>query len=441
MGQISAGTAGVVVDGANYATSTSSFPFAGLINTTGSTGGPKAYLNWAVFDRDYNFISGQSGFKRMTATPSEYGQDVAHERMFSPNIVIAQPGYVYTWLSNEETSAVEVYFDDFKVTLGKGPVVQGDDYYPFGLTFNSYSRENSVKNRYLFNGGSERQDDLGLNWDYTFYRTYDPAIGIFMQIDPKVDDFYDWTPYNYAYDDPAKNNDPNGDCPLCAVVGAAVGAAVGGAIEAGSQLIEHGEVNDWGAVGGAALQGGITGGVAGLTGGASLLVTGTASVAANVAGGALNNAVQGKEITVGTVTKDAALGAGGAVLGKVGGALINKLSPAAKGQMGEVATQAKYLAKGFVSEGKSVVATGAKTATGKDQVAKYDHAMKNVFTGKKLTVESKFNGASLTGNQKAAASKVTTTGGLIVDRTTSGQVGNTAAGVATGSTSSQIKKD
>ena len=109
--------------------------------------------------------------------------------------------------------------------------------------------------------------------------------------------------------------------------------------------------------------------------------------------------------------------------------------------MGEVATQAKYLAKGFVSEGKSVVATGAKTATGKDQVAKYDHAMKNVFTGKKLTVESKFNGASLTGNQKAAASKVTTTGGLIVDRTTSGQVGNTAAGVATGSTSSQIKKD
>lgn len=107
------------------------------------------------------------------------------------------------------------------------------------------------------------------------------------------------------------------------------------------------------AVGGAALQGGITGGAAGFTGGASLLVTGSASIAANVAGGALNNAVQGKEITASSVTTDALVGAGGAALGKVAGAAIDKLSPAVKGKIGEVATQAKYLTKGFVSEGIS----------------------------------------------------------------------------------------
>src|SRR5205085_1771084 len=294
----------------------------------------------------------------------ENGQQVAHERLFSPDIVIDKPGYVYIYLSNEELSPVEVYFDDMKVEQVKGPVVQMDDYYPFGLTFNSQGRENRIKNRYLFNGGSERQDDLGINWDYTFYRTYDPAIGIFMQIDPKVDDFYQWTPYNYAYDDPAKNNDPNGDCPVCGLVGAAIGAAVGGAIEAGTQLYQHGEVKDWSAVGGAALQGGITGGVAGLTGGASLVVTSSAAVAANVAGGALNNAVQGKEITAATVGTDALVGAGGALFGKVAGAAIDRLSPAVKGKIGEVATEVKYLAKGFVSEGKAVVATGGKTATG-----------------------------------------------------------------------------
>lgn len=66
--------------------------------------------------------------------------------------------------------------------------------------------------------------------------------------------------------------------------------------------------------------------------------------------------------------------------------------------------------------------------------------MVNKLTGKTLTVESKFNGAKLTSNQAAAAGNVKTPGGLIVDRTTSGQVGNTAAGVAAGSTSSQIKK-
>jgi hypothetical protein len=77
-----------------------------------------------------------------------------------------------------------------------------------------------------------------------------------------------------------------------------------------------------------------------------------------------------------------------------------------------------------VSQGKAKVPTGSKTPkTGKPQEAHYDHDMKNVFTGKKLTVESKFNKAKMTGNQKAARGKVQTPGGVIVDRTTSGQLG------------------
>jgi hypothetical protein len=100
------------------------------------------------------------------------------------------------------------------------------------------------------------------------------------------DELVSLTPYNYSYNDPVRYSDPEGDCPLCGLVGAAVGAVVGGAIEAGTQLYQNGEVNDWGAVGGAALQGGVTGGVAGLTGGASLLITTTASIGTNVAGGA-----------------------------------------------------------------------------------------------------------------------------------------------------------
>jgi hypothetical protein len=72
MNQIAANTAGVVVDGASYASSTSSFPFAGLQSTTGSTGGPKAYLNWLIFDRNYVLLNG--GYTRMSATPKEQGQ-------------------------------------------------------------------------------------------------------------------------------------------------------------------------------------------------------------------------------------------------------------------------------------------------------------------------------------------------------------------------------
>ncbi len=66
-------------------------------------------------------------------------------------------------LLNEATSPVEVYFDDFKVTHIKSPVIQQDDYYPGGSRFNGYTRENSLFNKRLYNAGSEIQNDAGKN--------------------------------------------------------------------------------------------------------------------------------------------------------------------------------------------------------------------------------------------------------------------------------------
>ena len=43
------------------------------------------------------------------------------------------------------TFYLDVFFDDFGVEHVKSPVVQMDDYYPFGLTFNNYQRENSLQ--------------------------------------------------------------------------------------------------------------------------------------------------------------------------------------------------------------------------------------------------------------------------------------------------------
>ncbi|MBS1543400.1 MAG: hypothetical protein JST14_07180 [Bacteroidetes bacterium] len=195
MGQITSGTAGVVIDGANYSSSTSSFPFAGLLSTTGSTGGPKAYLNWIVFDRNYVMITG--GYQRLSAAPKETGNNVAHELMSSPPIPISQPGYVYIYLSNEETTPVEVYFDDFKVSQTTSPVVSQQDYYPFGLPFSSYSRENSVPNRWKFQS-QEHVDDLGLNWDQFKWRNHQPDIGRFFNVDPLASKYVYNSPYAFS---------------------------------------------------------------------------------------------------------------------------------------------------------------------------------------------------------------------------------------------------
>ena len=104
---------------------------------------------------------------------------------------------------------MEVYFDDFKVTQVKNPVIASDDYYPFGLTFNSYNRENSTPNQNLYNG-KELQDELSLNtYDFGF-RQYDPAIARWNVVDPLAGKRYWLNPYNFVQNNPINRFDPNG---------------------------------------------------------------------------------------------------------------------------------------------------------------------------------------------------------------------------------------
>lgn len=122
-----------MIDGANYQTNGSSlFPYTGLAGEGSSTGlGPKAYLNFIMFDRNYvpvlndvsqtNFVRVSTDAKEDGTTNLPYGK--THERLYA-EVVVKQPGYMYIYLSNEETTPVDVFFDDFKVMQVKSPLVQ-----------------------------------------------------------------------------------------------------------------------------------------------------------------------------------------------------------------------------------------------------------------------------------------------------------------------------
>jgi RHS repeat-associated protein len=104
---------------------------------------------------------------------------------------------------------MDVYFDDLTITHQRTPVIQTDDYYPFGLAIAGLSgrTENKVENRYLFN--SKERQELTDWYDYGA-RMYMPDLGRWNVVDPLADLYVALTPYNYVANNPPLLIDPDG---------------------------------------------------------------------------------------------------------------------------------------------------------------------------------------------------------------------------------------
>jgi RHS repeat-associated protein len=177
------------------------------ITTFGHGGGqgdgqPAAYLNYILFDQDSNVLD--AGWQLAPAS------SFTKQKLSFNTLNIREVGYMYVYLSYEDESNNWVYFDDLKVTYTPSPIVQYNEYYPYGLqTSASWTRESTIGNKFLYNAGSELNATTGLY--QTLYRDYDAALGRFIQIDPLALEQHDLSPYQYANNNPVAFNDPNGD--------------------------------------------------------------------------------------------------------------------------------------------------------------------------------------------------------------------------------------
>ena len=167
-----------------------------------SSTAPRSFLNYIIFDRDMNYVT--AGFEQVSADALGVG---VHENVFVNDVIADRDSYMLVYLSNENNEALNMHFDDLTVVHIKTNVVQSDDYYPGGLTYNSYTRTASTAQNYLYQG-KELQPELTT---YDFHaRMYDPAIWRTFQPDPMSDLFSDHSPYSWVKNNPLLRIDPTG---------------------------------------------------------------------------------------------------------------------------------------------------------------------------------------------------------------------------------------
>jgi RHS repeat-associated protein len=164
---------------------------AGALAASNETG-PQAYFNYILLDKSFNYVD--AGFKQLTTAAADNGTGSgSHELLQFEDMTIPHDGFLMFFVSNESEELTEVYFDDLMINHHKTELIQADDYYPFGLTFNSYKKVYDKKN--FMNTFQDQEYEQETGWVKFKWRNHQPELGRFFNVDPLAEDYY----YNSTY--------------------------------------------------------------------------------------------------------------------------------------------------------------------------------------------------------------------------------------------------
>jgi RHS repeat-associated protein len=166
---------------------------------------PRASINWIIFDEQFKYVSG--GFDMVGTAVNYDGTYKDHNNI--PTINIPKNGYIYIYCSNE--SKYPVFFDNVQVTHNRSALLEESSYYCHGLVMSGISSKaaGKLENKKSKFNGYEYNTDFDINLYESFYRSHDPQIGRFWQLDPKPN--YDESLYAAMGNNPVVFKDILGD--------------------------------------------------------------------------------------------------------------------------------------------------------------------------------------------------------------------------------------
>ena len=154
---------------------------------------PRAYLNYLLFDRDFNFVD--AGFAQVS--------DMAKDNHEALNLsrAITEPGFIYIYVSNETNADFNVYFDDLRIKHNRGLMIQESHTYPFGMPISALNFAASGLE------GLPGGDKFQLGWSDMGFRNYDAKIGRFYATDPMGELTQELSTHQYAANNPVSKVD------------------------------------------------------------------------------------------------------------------------------------------------------------------------------------------------------------------------------------------
>jgi RHS repeat-associated protein len=164
---------------------------------------PQSGINFILYNSRMEVVEENTGVLLVEDKINEI------QTLASDNLIMQEAGFLEVYINNE--AQTPVYYDNFTVAATTSNVVEINAYYPYGMLLPALSLMATPDkwNGYKYSG-KELQKEMGLNWGDHGARMADYTVGRWWVPDPLSEEYYSFSPYAFAGNNPIRFIDPNG---------------------------------------------------------------------------------------------------------------------------------------------------------------------------------------------------------------------------------------